>query len=112
GRERRHDLLPDSVRAGSRNRHASHRLAGNAGNRGFSGDCHGGGAGLEAAPFILGNFRGQVMTSQNSASAAHVAGGEDTHPHSHFWKLTVGCIGVVYGDIGTSPLYAVREAIT
>ena len=28
-----------------------------------------------------------------------------------FWLLTLGCIGVVYGDIGTSPLYAFREAI-
>lgn len=27
-----------------------------------------------------------------------------------FWMLTLGCIGVVYGDIGTSPLYAFREA--
>ncbi|HET7717016.1 MAG TPA: potassium transporter Kup [Bauldia sp.] len=27
-----------------------------------------------------------------------------------FWTLTVGCIGVVYGDIGTSPLYAFRES--
>jgi KUP system potassium uptake protein len=25
--------------------------------------------------------------------------------------LTIGCIGVVYGDIGTSPLYAVRESV-
>lgn len=31
---------------------------------------------------------------------------------SHFWLLTVGCVGVVYGDIGTSPLYAFRESIT
>jgi KUP system potassium uptake protein len=30
---------------------------------------------------------------------------------SSFWTLTLGCIGVVYGDIGTSPLYAVRESI-
>jgi KUP system potassium uptake protein len=29
---------------------------------------------------------------------------------SRFWKLTLGSIGVVYGDIGTSPLYAFREA--
>ena len=28
-----------------------------------------------------------------------------------FWVLTVGSIGVVYGDIGTSPLYAMREAV-
>jgi KUP system potassium uptake protein len=29
---------------------------------------------------------------------------------SAFWTLTLGAIGVVYGDIGTSPLYAFREA--
>jgi len=34
------------------------------------------------------------------------------HPEAGFWALTLGCIGVVYGDIGTSPLYAVREAVT
>src|SRR5437868_3877851 len=28
-----------------------------------------------------------------------------------FWKLTLGSIGVVYGDIGTSPLYALRESV-
>jgi KUP system potassium uptake protein len=27
------------------------------------------------------------------------------------WGLAVGSIGVVYGDIGTSPLYALREAV-
>ncbi|HEY5126550.1 MAG TPA: KUP/HAK/KT family potassium transporter, partial [Bradyrhizobium sp.] len=26
--------------------------------------------------------------------------------------LSVGSLGIVYGDIGTSPLYAFREAIT
>ncbi|NOJ48473.1 potassium transporter Kup [Bradyrhizobium archetypum] len=29
---------------------------------------------------------------------------------SGFWALTLGSIGVVFGDIGTSPLYAFREA--
>ena len=29
---------------------------------------------------------------------------------SGFWGLTLGSIGVVFGDIGTSPLYAFREA--
>ena len=29
-----------------------------------------------------------------------------------FWALTLGSIGVVYGDIGTSPLYAFREAVS
>ncbi|ACF00743.1 K potassium transporter [Rhodopseudomonas palustris TIE-1] len=28
-----------------------------------------------------------------------------------FWALTLGGIGVVFGDIGTSPLYAFREAV-
>ena len=28
----------------------------------------------------------------------------------NFWALTLGSIGVVFGDIGTSPLYAFREA--
>jgi KUP system potassium uptake protein len=28
-----------------------------------------------------------------------------------FWGLTLGSIGVVYGDIGTSPLYAVKESL-
>ena len=33
-------------------------------------------------------------------------------PHSAgFWSLTLGSVGVVYGDIGTSPLYAVRESV-
>src|SRR6266536_1363825 len=30
---------------------------------------------------------------------------------SGFWALMLGSIGVVYGDIGTSPLYALREAV-
>jgi KUP system potassium uptake protein len=32
-------------------------------------------------------------------------------PHQGFWGLTLGSIGVVFGDIGTSPLYAFREAV-
>ena len=28
-----------------------------------------------------------------------------------FWTLTLGSIGVVYGDIGTSPLYALKESL-
>lgn len=31
--------------------------------------------------------------------------------HPHFFFLLISCIGVVYGDIGTSPLYAFREAL-
>ena len=32
-------------------------------------------------------------------------------PKSRFFALTIGSVGVVYGDIGTSPLYAFREAL-
>ena len=35
----------------------------------------------------------------------------ETRPVTGFWALTLGSIGVVYGDIGTSPLYAVRESV-
>src|SRR5262252_5875348 len=35
----------------------------------------------------------------------------DAHSTAGFWALTLGSIGVVYGDIGTSPLYALREAV-
>ena len=32
-------------------------------------------------------------------------------PTAGFWGLMLGSIGVVYGDIGTSPLYAMRESV-
>src|ERR1700722_1263423 len=38
-------------------------------------------------------------------------GGGEIRRHAGLWGLAVGSIGVVYGDIGTSPLYALREAI-
>lgn len=33
------------------------------------------------------------------------------HPPQGFAALTLGAVGVVYGDIGTSPIYAFREAL-
>ncbi|MES1201750.1 MAG: KUP/HAK/KT family potassium transporter, partial [Pseudomonadota bacterium] len=33
------------------------------------------------------------------------------HGPSSFWSLLIGSIGVVYGDIGTSPLYALRLSL-
>ncbi|BDL39037.1 hypothetical protein MSPGM_16270 [Methylorubrum sp. GM97] len=32
-------------------------------------------------------------------------------PKTGFWALTLGSVGVVYGDIGTSPLYALKESL-
>jgi KUP system potassium uptake protein len=48
-----------------------------------------------------------------SAEASHEPGNGHAAAspgRTGFWALTVGSIGVVYGDIGTSPLYAFREA--
>jgi KUP system potassium uptake protein len=46
---------------------------------------------------------------QSVAEAGVQASGH--HRKAGFWALTLGSIGVVYGDIGTSPLYAFREAM-
>src|SRR5690349_11999100 len=43
-----------------------------------------------------------------SVSSSEAQEGQVT---SSFWALTLGSIGVVFGDIGTSPLYAFREAV-
>ena len=46
-----------------------------------------------------------------SQTIAAVAGHEPniSQARTSFWGLTLGSIGVVYGDIGTSPLYAMRR---
>lgn len=46
-----------------------------------------------------------------AGSQAPVAGNGDARQHANFWALALGSIGVVYGDIGTSPLYAFRESV-
>jgi KUP system potassium uptake protein len=45
------------------------------------------------------------------AAAPGADNGHDTDQR-HLWALAVAAIGVVFGDIGTSPLYAMREAVT
>ena len=52
------------------------------------------------------------MASQLPAIAKGAdAGPPDSAPDKQFWALVLGSVGVVYGDIGTSPLYAFHEAI-
>jgi KUP system potassium uptake protein len=55
------------------------------------------------------------MTDSVSAPARSdgpVAGSAEARAHTTgFWSLVLGSIGVVYGDIGTSPLYALRESV-
>ena len=47
-----------------------------------------------------------MAASETTTDAPHEA-----TAHTGFWALTLGSIGVVFGDIGTSPLYAFREAV-
>jgi KUP system potassium uptake protein len=46
------------------------------------------------------------------ASAPSIGERHESDVSSSFLTLTFGSIGVVFGDIGTSPLYALREAVT
>src|SRR6202163_2245898 len=55
------------------------------------------------------------MTSDMASPAAVTPasnGHGDAHSTAGFKALMLGSIGVVYGDIATSPLYALREAVT
>ena len=49
------------------------------------------------------------MSDRTSEDAESADSGH--RPKGNLAILTLGCIGVVYGDIGTSPLYAMRESI-
>ncbi len=60
-------------------------------------NVQGGGDAAHAAPPAAGG------------SAGENAGHETAH--AGFWTLTLGSVGVVYGDIGTSVIYALREAM-
>lgn len=51
-----------------------------------------------------------VDAQKASADPSHSPNGSSHHKDG-FWALTLGSIGVVFGDIGTSPLYAMREAL-
>ncbi|MDF0487944.1 potassium transporter Kup [Sphingomonas sp. H39-1-10] len=44
-------------------------------------------------------------------SSVPEATGHSAHPHPALLATTVGAIGVVFGDIGTSPIYAFRTAL-
>jgi KUP system potassium uptake protein len=52
-----------------------------------------------------------ASSGARTPAGAEVPAEAALHDRSSFWALTLGCIGVVYGDIGTSPLYAFREAV-
>ena len=55
------------------------------------------------------------ITKPSPPGRADSAPTEAAYPEAHakasFWTLALGSIGVVYGDIGTSPLYAFKESV-
>jgi KUP system potassium uptake protein len=67
---------------------------------------------------------GESAPTMNDAAPRHDPNASSHHRvsviHAHndptsvkeLWWLSLGALGVVYGDIGTSPLYAMREAFT
>ena len=59
-------------------------------------------------------------TAYPEKQASRPGEGAEGHHKTGFWTLALGSVGVVYGDIGTSPLYAlcgenrrpVRESVS
>ena len=50
-------------------------------------------------------------TGNSAGTPAHAAGHEAAHGAGPLASLSLAALGVVYGDIGTSPIYALRESL-
>ena len=50
-------------------------------------------------------------TAYPEKQASRPGEGAEGHHKTGFWTLALGSVGVVYGDIGTSPLYALKESV-
>src|SRR4029078_702551 len=61
--------------------------------------CSRAGVGVEEAPM-------------SASSPANPAVPESSEPYNRVAAMALGALGIVYGDIGTSPLYALRECFT
>ena len=53
-----------------------------------------------------------ALQQPTKPSAGHEPHGEHSHTKAGTAALALGALGIVYGDIGTSPLYAFKEAFT
>ncbi len=54
----------------------------------------------------------QHVSKEAAPPSTYNADGETHGPSGErFWILALGSIGVVFGDIGTSPLYALQTAL-
>ncbi len=59
----------------------------------------------------MDNATTQATGHSEGQSSSSNGGSGHGHGKAGFLALAVGSCGVVYGDIGTSPLYALREAL-
>jgi KUP system potassium uptake protein len=50
-------------------------------------------------------------TTASATQDVNVPQSGSGHTKASFWTLMLGSVGVVYGDIGTSPLYALKESL-
>jgi KUP system potassium uptake protein len=57
-------------------------------------------------------FPEQQTKAMMSQAASDQGATSPTRPRARMLALALGSIGVVYGDIGTSPLYALKESLT
>jgi KUP system potassium uptake protein len=64
-----------------------------------------------AAPAVTGPVSGASTPADPCVPEAPVAKGRRRGVRRSFAGLALGAVGVVFGDIGTSPLYALREAL-
>jgi len=62
----------------------------------------------EGSDGFRGPWRAASPTAAPKTTSPHASEG---HGSQGFLALAIGSIGVVFGDIGTSPLYAMREAL-
>ena len=54
----------------------------------------------------------QPVSREAAPPSTHQAeAAQADHSSGSFWILALGSIGVVFGDIGTSPLYALQTAL-
>ena len=61
-------------------------------------------------PLSLAQLRPPQRSASDGTHMPPLKGAKRDDAQARFWPLTLGAVGVVYGDIGTSPIYAFREA--
>src|SRR5579885_3191137 len=56
-----------------------------------------------------GAMDGPIIRHEARSAATPVSGAATHQPRGNLATLTIGAVGVVFGDIGTSPLYAIDQ---